>query len=237
MEELRADLSSHSEEGYAYRVDLRLRPYGKSGPLLHSIPALDKYYLENAALWEIQALLKISPIAGNRLLGERFMEKRRSWLSGPRNAGAIRASIHRLRELAIKNRGRFYGKDIKNGNGGIRDIEFLLQGLQLIHIHRRPEILSSNSIETILKLEGAAVIDHATAEQLQADYLLLRRIEHFLQIYEDRQVHALPVKMQEREALAKRIAPDMSPESFFTHLDTIFTRVQEIYSRYLGPRS
>ncbi len=236
MEELRADLSAHSEEGYAYRVDLRLRPYGKSGPLLHSIPALERYYRDSAALWEIQALLKINPIAGDPALGKRFLEKRKCWLSGPWDADKVSASIHRLRGLAIKNTGRFSGKDIKNGSGGIRDIEFLLQGLQLIHIHKHPQILCANSIEAIAKLDAAGILDRRTAGQLRSDYLLLRRLEHFLQIYEDRQVHSLPGKAREREALAKRIAADMSPESFFENLDTIFTRVRVAYSRYLGPR-
>jgi glutamate-ammonia-ligase adenylyltransferase len=132
MEALRGDLSTHTTEGYAYRVDLRLRPYGTSGQLVFTLPALNEYYGRHAALWEVQALLKARPVAGDPALGQAFLDTARTQLLVPRAHAEVAAAIDTLRREALRglSRGVLSTTDIKTGLGGLRDVEFLAQGLQ-----------------------------------------------------------------------------------------------------------
>jgi glutamate-ammonia-ligase adenylyltransferase len=184
MEELRADLATHTSEGYAYRVDLRLRPYGSSGQLVFSSKGLLEYYARSAALWEVQALLKARPIAGDTEVGRAFLESARGLLLLPRDRAAVVASIDRLRKQARRSlsRGILSATDVKTGLGGLRDIEFLAQGLQLVHASERPELLVGGTLPALAALRDAGFLDGETAERLESDYLFLRRVEHFLQI-------------------------------------------------------
>jgi len=205
LEMLRNDLSSHTEHGHAFRVDFRLRPHGSSGQLVQSRTSAEKYYRTTALTWEHQALLKLNPIAGNLALGSEFLAAiKPAWVARWDSATVI-ASIERMRAEAVRQSLR-RGEDIKSGEGGIRDIEFTVQGLQMIHAAERPDILTGNTFEAIRRLAAARIIAERTAESLQREYRLLRRVEHFLQIYEDRQVHSLPADDEHREALARRIA-------------------------------
>ncbi|MBW1785927.1 MAG: hypothetical protein JRK53_04810, partial [Deltaproteobacteria bacterium] len=135
MESLRSDLSDHTEEGYAYRVDLRLRPFGASGDLVPTLNGLLKYYRQRASLWEIQAAFKLRPVAGNISLGYGFLERLKPILVERRDRGCIVDSIEHMRRAAVRAtaRGIQRGTDVKSGFGGLRDVEFLVQGLQLIH--------------------------------------------------------------------------------------------------------
>lgn len=206
MEQLRADLSRHTAEGHAYRVDLRLRPYGRSGDLVPSVDQVLTYYRDTAELWEIQALLKLRPVAGSRIVGDRLRDGLTALIRRPRAAADIFSAIRRLREAAIEqleHRGA-EKMDVKSGVGGIRDIEFLVQGLQLLHADERPEILSGNTIEALRRLREAHLLSDSVCDTLSDDYVFLRSVEHFLQILEDRQIHRLPEDDAEMEALAKR---------------------------------
>ena len=144
MERLRADLSDHTAEGYAYRVDLRLRPYGRSGELVVSRPVLRRYLAAQASPWELQALLKVRPVAGNLALGQAFVEETRALLLRTGDKEPVFRAIDRmraqtLRQLASARRGGQPEVNVKSGPGGIRDVEFLVQGLQLIHARLAPQ--------------------------------------------------------------------------------------------------
>ncbi len=158
METLRADLSSHTVEGYAYRVDLRLRPYGSSGQLVFSVDALSGYYLRSAALWETQALLKARPVAGDPAVGTAFLDATRGLLTAPHARAEVAASIDKLRKEALRGLARSIlstTTDIKTGLGGLRDVEFLAQGLLLVHAHERPEILRGGTLPALRALGEA----------------------------------------------------------------------------------
>jgi glutamate-ammonia-ligase adenylyltransferase len=236
MEELGADLSLHTTEGYAYRVDLRLRPYGTSGQLVFPLGSLVEYYRAGAALWELQALLKARPVAGDRELGAAFLEKVGVFLRARRERAEVINSINRLRREAVKglSRGLLPTTDVKSGLGGIRDIEFLAQGLQLIHAFERPAVLRGGTLEALDALAACGVIPQETAGELSEDYLFLRRVEHFLQIYEDRQTHSLPRDPAEVHALARRMLGSRATAAQFRdELARRFDRVREICTRYL----
>jgi glutamate-ammonia-ligase adenylyltransferase len=236
MERVSLDLSRHTEQGYAYRVDLRLRPHGQAGDLVPSFSGLVDYYRRDASLWEIQAALKIRPIAGNLGLGGRFLEEMRSILLKRRAPQEIVASIQSMRQAAARKaaRSRTAGVDVKNGEGGIRDVEFLIQGLQLIHGPERPELLLGNSLEALSALEQAGLLSERVRAELEEDYLFLRRVEHCLQILEARQTHTLPKDPDERSALARRLFGKGGDERLLEEeLASCMQRVRKAYTTYL----
>ncbi|MBI4775445.1 MAG: glutamate-ammonia-ligase adenylyltransferase [Deltaproteobacteria bacterium] len=240
VDRLRSDLSSHTDAGYAYRVDLRLRPYGRSGELVPSLSSLVNYYRHKASPWEIQALLKLRPIAGDMRLGDRIMEQVRPILMERRDRDAVVASIEKLRKTAVKKLwgGLVSGTDVKTGLGGLRDIEFLVQGLQLIYASDHPELLGGNSLTALDALCERGLLPQDVASQLREDYLFLRRVEHCLQIMEDRQIHAVPQRPEELTALAKRmLGVNSDAEAFTAQLDGCLQRVQKAYREFLAGES
>jgi glutamate-ammonia-ligase adenylyltransferase len=236
VERLRADLGSHSEEGHVYRVDLRLRPYGRSGELVSGLEGILRYYRQSASLWEVQALLKARPVAGNLELGGRFLQESRELLLGrPFPREEVVRTVCGLRRAARAKLGRSLGGgglDIKEGSGGIRDLEFLVQALQLMHA---PAVLAGGTLAALEGLRRASVLGAAAAEQLKRDYLFLRRIEHYLQIFEDRQTHSLPAEPSELEALARRtLGPQASAARFQEELAGCLGRVAAAFADHLG---
>jgi glutamate-ammonia-ligase adenylyltransferase len=234
MKKLRGVLSDYTEYGYAYRVDLRLRPYGSQGQLIHPISRLVSYYRNVASLWEVQALLKARPVAGNLEVGFQLLEQTRPLLLKRFGRAEIVEAIDKLRQGAIKAQALSATTDIKTGAGGIRDIEFLVQGLQLIHAPSQPQILNSNTLLAIEALKEVEILPERTANQLTDDYVFLRKVEHYLQILDDRQIHALPAKTDELDALAKRmLGVDSNANVFMKELTDCQTRVRAAYQEYI----
>lgn len=234
------DLSDFSEEGRAYRVDLRLRPYGNAGRLVYAVPAAQKYYEREAELWELQALLKLSPVAGNLEIGRRFLDGLRPVFARRlRAAGreAILATVRHLRSKAVSEHRAQEAGDIKNGEGGIRDIEFLVQAEQMVHYHLFPGLFTGSTLIGLDTLEEVGILDGETTSQLKQDYILLRRIEHFLQVYDDRQLHAIP---QDPTDVAKLTAvvlgQEKSPDVLRSKLTETIERVRGLYNAFLSAR-
>jgi glutamate-ammonia-ligase adenylyltransferase len=236
MKGLSSDLSSHTEEGYAYRVDLRLRPFGRAGELVPSLSGLIRYYQEQASLWEIQAALKLRPLAGSRALGRRLVEALGPVFLRRRERGPVVVSIEEMRNRAIRAVSRKSGAavDVKSGLGGLRDVEFMVQGLQLIHGPGNPSLLEGNTLVSLDLLGEARILPASTVEVLKQDYLFLRRVEHYLQILDDRQVHALPQDPVEVDALGKRVlGVGTTSEGFLEALNGCLNRVRGAYDRNL----
>jgi glutamate-ammonia-ligase adenylyltransferase len=233
MEDLRSDLSSHTEEGYAYRVDLRLRPFGRDGELVPSWSSLVRYYTEVASLWEIQAALKMRPVAGNLRLGYSFLEKIRPVLLQGWKREDVAQSVEKMRAVGMKTQSGAT-QDVKSGMGGLRDVEFLVQGLQLIHGARIPSLLEGNTLNALELLGKENVLPEPVALGLKEDYLFLRRVEHCLQILEDRQIHAIPKEKKELKALARRLlGPDGNEDRFREKLNGCLQRIHNAYTTYL----
>lgn len=201
-------LSAYSVDGEVYRVDMNLRPYGKVGQQVVSRRQLLHYYEKKAAFWELQALIKANPVAGNWWLGFEIIESLRPYVLANAAHHNPQQEIGRMRKKTIQQLKSQTIKsiDIKNGPGGIRDIEFLVQGLQLVHSQQHPELITIRDTVTALKwLNQKGILADAHAKQLKDQYVFFRRLEHFLQIMEDRQTHALPKDRNELHALAKRL--------------------------------
>ncbi len=240
MEKLCSNLSNHTTEGYAYRVDMRLRPYGQAGTLALSVKKLSEYYRKTAAQWELQALLKMRPLAGNLVIGRNFSYEITELLAGTVDEAVIVKSIEHMRSLAVKqlHRAPVRGIDVKNDRGGIRDIEFLVQGLQLIHASANPQLITSNTLDALSILGKTGILPFEVVQKLEQSYLFFRRIEHFLQLLEDRQVHILPQSNEEKEVLAKRVLGSHTQlQEFDRMLTDAFKEVHTLYSEYLLSRA
>jgi glutamate-ammonia-ligase adenylyltransferase len=236
MEEVSADLSRHTEEGHAYRVDLRLRPFGREGELVSSFSGLEDYYRQKASLWEIQAALKMRPVAGNERLGYDLIGRIQPALLKTRSRATIVDSIEKMRAGAIKTSSMSLGAtmDVKSGIGGLRDVEFLVQGLQLIHAPKHPSLLEGNTARALELFRQAGIIPEAVVSTLQKDYLFLRQVEHYLQILEDRQIHSIPRDREELNALGKRIlGMESSADKFMEVLQVCLSNVRAAYVTYL----
>lgn len=199
-------LADNLPPGFLYRVDLRLRPWGEAGPLVNTIAAYTDYLVQDAATWEKQAMLKARVVAGDMDIGRKYLDRIRPLLFTD-SAADIRTSIHQMKELIelrLRQRGKLYS-EVKLGVGSIRDIEFLVQSLQLIHGESEPRILSFNTLDSLVRLAEFGLISAAWYRQLRAGYVFLRTIEHSLQLLHNQQTHELPTDQLQREWLANRL--------------------------------
>ncbi|MBI5073590.1 MAG: bifunctional [glutamate--ammonia ligase]-adenylyl-L-tyrosine phosphorylase/[glutamate--ammonia-ligase] adenylyltransferase [Nitrospirae bacterium] len=181
-EKLLRMLISYTRDGIAYSVDTRLRPEGSKGPLVSSVEAFRRYYAESAAFWEFQALLKARPAAGDMKTGCAFMQMAHETLAA--HGSKVTASdIRQMRERIMRERAKeSEGYDIKLGPGGIEEIEFMVQFLQLKNCARHRTLLVQNTLAAIRRLAVAGVIAQAEAKMLTDIYIFFRTIECLLRL-------------------------------------------------------
>jgi glutamate-ammonia-ligase adenylyltransferase len=235
LERTRDNLTTHTAEGYAYRVDFRLRPYGRSGPLVVSTKSVARYYQREAALWELQAQLKLRPIAGNLVLGYGVLTTiRQATVAHDIPPAEVARSIRRLRDMASQRRETTETADVKDGPGGIRDIEFLVQGLQLSNLRLASDLGDANTLRALLILRSHHLLPRDETDTLREGYRFLRRLEHMLQLREDRQIHVMPTDDRERTILARTmLGPDADSAQLLRRLGEVRTHVRDIYDRRL----
>jgi glutamate-ammonia-ligase adenylyltransferase len=187
-------LSETTELGCAYRVDLRLRPEGQRGPLAMSLPAMLAYYDMRGRTWERQAYIKARPAAGDLALGRELLSGLAPWIYRRYLSRADISGIQALKRR-IEQLSRAGGSDqrnVKTGHGGIRDIEFVIQFLQLLNGGDLPQIRTGNTLEAIARLEEVGCLTAQERLILEDNYNFLRKIEHRLQILFDLQTHVMP---------------------------------------------
>ncbi|TAN41532.1 MAG: bifunctional [glutamate--ammonia ligase]-adenylyl-L-tyrosine phosphorylase/[glutamate--ammonia-ligase] adenylyltransferase [Nitrospirae bacterium] len=178
-------LTAYTKDGVAYRIDTRLRPEGSKGPLVSSVESFRNYYAQSALFWELQALLRARPISGCKASGLAFMSMARAALI--KRGGEVRAAdIRQMRERILRDLSReTEGYDIKLGAGGLEELEFTVQFLQLTNCRRHSKILVQNTLEAISRLEAAGVIDGNDAGSLGQAYLFYRTLESFMRLKGD----------------------------------------------------
>lgn len=200
-------LTDQSEYGPAYKVDMRLRPHGKHGLLALDVKDAQRYYDMHGRTWERQALIKARPIAGDLEIGDAFLKKLEPWIYRRYLTHADISGIRTLKrkiEHGTHAKGDDY-RNVKTGRGGIRDIEFVIQFLQLLNGGELPQVRTGNTIETIAKLEDTGCLSHQEGDILCENYTFLRRVEHRLQILFALQTHTLPLSDDELHKLALRL--------------------------------
>ncbi len=221
--------------GSLFRVDLRLRPEGSAGPLARSFDSMENYYAGFGETWERLALIKARRIAGSRELAYEFMRQHQSFVypksTTPDLLDEIASIKHRIeRDLVGTEK---LERDVKLGRGGIRDIEFIVQTLQLIHGARHPFLQEPSMLKALRALRELDLLPADEVLTLDKTYRFLRRVEHRLQIEAEQQTHVVPRDPQalRRLALSLRFS---SSEDFIAALRERMRAVRPIFERIIS---
>jgi len=224
-------LSEHTGEGHLYRVDMRLRPEGHSGPLAMSRSAYLTYYELRGELWERQMLLKARVVAGNKTVGERWLEELQPFVY-PRTL--LGSPLEEIAKIKSKIEAGLEGdSDIKLGSGGIRDIEFIVQALQLLNAGTDVQLRERHTLRAISRLADAKLLKNTEATQLREAFLLLRFVEDRLQLLHGLQKHALPESREEKHVLARQLGY-RSVSRFDRDLNRRRSAIREIFRSVFG---
>ncbi len=199
-------LSQVTADGFVFRVDLGLRPEGKGGDLAVSLRAAEIYYESWGQSWERSAMLKARPVAGSIELGEQFLAMIEPFIYRKYLDYSLIEDIMAMKKKidASLVRVREGEQNIKLGRGGIREIEFFIQALQLVYAGKNPKLRERNSLKSLAILREARLISDEDCAALSEAYRFLRTVEHRIQVVQERQTHSLPVKDEELRALARR---------------------------------
>ncbi|HEX9182305.1 MAG TPA: bifunctional [glutamate--ammonia ligase]-adenylyl-L-tyrosine phosphorylase/[glutamate--ammonia-ligase] adenylyltransferase [Burkholderiales bacterium] len=225
-------LSEVTADGFAFRVDMRLRPYGDSGPLVASFDALEHYFITQGREWERYAWIKARPLtgAGHEQLAatvrpfvfRKYLDY--GTLAAMRNLHAeVRREVAR-RELA---------EHVKLGPGGIREIEFVAQALQLVRAGRDPALAVRPTLEALARMADKGLLPAEAVRELASAYDFLRRTEHRLQYLDDQQRHTLPAEAEDRGRIAQ-MSDCASWEEFYArlqgHRDAVQRHFQAVFA-------
>lgn len=185
-------LSTLTEDGFAFRVDANLRPYGRDGTLVNTPEELERYYERAGQTWERAALLKARPCAGAIALGEQlvaslrpFVFRRSLDLEAVESIALMKRRIDGARQGSTDD-------DVKLGHGGIREIEFFAQAFQLLHAGRQPRLRARATLEVLNALVLSGIVAARDRDALAEAYLFLRDVEHRVQLPGDEQTHRIP---------------------------------------------
>ena len=186
--------AAHDPAGALFRIDLRLRPEGTAGPLARSIDSMENYYAGFGETWERLALIKARGIAGSRELAYEFLRQHQPFIfpkSPTRDVLEEIGSIKRRIERDIVGHENI-ARDVKLGAGGIREIEFVVQALQLLHGARHAFLQETSTLKVLPVLADLELLAHGEARILEEAYRFLRSVEHRLQIESEQQTHTVP---------------------------------------------
>lgn len=232
-------LTEKTGEGFLYRVDMRLRPWGRDGPIVSSLDDHFHYIKTTARLWEKQALLKARVIAGEEKVGLDFLNRIQSLLFDV-DEQKVRDEVILMKqsvESGLRKR-KEEKREVKQGKGSIRDIEFLTQYLQLVHGKDRPEVRSRTTLDGLARLRTCYLLSADQHRILTDGYTFLRIIEHHLQLMHYQQVHLIPTKPDEITYLANRLAftGRRAGEKFIARYHEHRKAIRKIYDEYLGKK-
>ena len=193
-------------EGAAYRVDLRLRPHGRDGALACSLDEASRYYARSAQDWERQALIRVRPAAGSSELFSRFKERVTPSVFRPAiSVSDALASVRLAKQKIDRKVEKKSGFNVKLGRGGIREIEFIAQALQLAHGGRDDWLRVSHTLVSLERLADRGFITQQERSELTDAYCFLRILEHRLQMEHGLQTHIVPESEAARELIARRM--------------------------------
>jgi glutamate-ammonia-ligase adenylyltransferase len=230
MELFNTLLSRNTEDGIAYRVDLRLRPQGQKGEIALPLTAYKDYYETWGQTWERMALIRARPVAGDSTLGRMFMEAIEPFV-WKKSADYI--DIEEIKALKRRIDSAFSKDDLKRGYGGIREAEFFIQTFQLIYGHKYDGLRTHRLLNAIQSLRWIGLVPGKDLIKLWDNYLYLRRIEHFLQMKDDLQTHSLPKSEEDLKILAAKTGFS-SMNDFLSDLRLKRMETRNMYNSLLG---
>uniref|UniRef100_UPI000B357F5C bifunctional [glutamate--ammonia ligase]-adenylyl-L-tyrosine phosphorylase/[glutamate--ammonia-ligase] adenylyltransferase n=1 Tax=Thaumasiovibrio occultus TaxID=1891184 RepID=UPI000B357F5C len=228
-------LDQNTVDGFCYRVDMRLRPFGDSGPLVMSYAAIEDYYQEQGRDWERYAMIK-ARVMGRESFS-RYQELRqmlrpfvfRRYI----DFSAIQALRRMKAMISSEVRRRGLHNNIKLGPGGIREVEFIAQSFQLIRGGRTPQLRGRGLLETLQAIEENALLEPAEVHTLREGYLFLRRVENLLQAIDDKQTQTLPESDIDQQRLAFALGFDDWP-ALLAAIQTQMAAVHQVFDGLIG---
>jgi glutamate-ammonia-ligase adenylyltransferase len=233
-------LTTQTREGYVYKIDTRLRPSGNAGPLVTSLESFQNYHKSESQIWERQALTKARVTLGPPQLKQAIEQVIEQTVYGSGADSLVRSEIHRLRmrmevELAKETTGSY---NIKTGRGGMVDVEFLIQFLQLAHGHRHREIRSCTTLTALDAMRQLDILPEPDYQALFEGYRFLRRLENRLRIIHDYSMNDLGGPLKYLNKLARRLGYDpqlKNPgEALMADYERVTGAVRAVYERVLG---
>jgi glutamate-ammonia-ligase adenylyltransferase len=237
-QKLIAILESRTREGYAYKLDLRLRPSGNAGPLVTSLAGFRDYHQQSSAVWERQSLVRARVITGDPELAREVEAARLEFVYGrgltPGEVGRIAAMRHRMEmEIGAEDKTRL---NIKQGHGGLVDVEFLAQMMALSHGYIHPELRVRNTVGLLEALDGLHLLAPADAAVLEEDYRFLSRLENRLRIETDQPSWAISTSVTSLRPLARRMGFEEAdgPARMLAELAQRRDRIRTIFDRYFA---
>lgn len=215
-----------------WQVDANLRPEGKSGALVRTLDSHQSYYERWAESWEFQALLKARPIAGDEELGERYLERiwPKVWESAARENFVD--SVQRMRQRVTDNiPSSELDSQIKLGPGGLRDIEFTVQLLQLVHGRVDESVRVRDTLSALSSLSAAGYIGREDADRFAAHYRFLRFLEHRIQLSALRRTHLMPSDELARRAIARAVSTSLTAEKLIERWEKVKLEVKSLHQQ------
>ncbi|WP_207650585.1 bifunctional [glutamate--ammonia ligase]-adenylyl-L-tyrosine phosphorylase/[glutamate--ammonia-ligase] adenylyltransferase [Acidithiobacillus albertensis] len=228
-------LDQPGAEGFCFRVDMRLRPFGDAGPLCISAAAMEHYYQVHGRGWERYAFIKARPVAGNLDFGAKVLEMLRPFVYRRYLDFTALQGLREVKALMDAEQGES-SQDIKKGQGGIREIEFICQSLQIIHGGRTPQLRNTNTLSTLDILYELDLLPKSDFLLLGKAYGFFRNTEHCLQMVQDQQTQQLPRNENEWQRLACAMHHE-DVDSFRMDLDGLRRQVHQIFLQTLAPQT
>jgi len=233
-ERLIDNIGGVTSEGFLYRVDMRLRPWGRDGFLVTTHEGYLQYIQQHARLWEKQALLKARPVAGDIALGEKVLAQAEPYIFA-HDPEEVRASVYAMKqrtEQILQQKGRDWG-EVKLGEGSIRDVEFVVQYLQLAHGNQYPDLRGRATLQVLQPLARHHLLTSDETRILADGYTLMRTIEHYIQVMHYQQTYTMPSDPTALALLAARLG-FKNTEALIHRYDEHRKAIRLIYLRRVG---
>ena len=204
--------SDHTAEGTIWPVDAALRPEGKAGPLVRTLSSHQGYYERWAKTWEFQALLKARPVAGDSQLGREYVERIAPMVWSAVEREGFVTDVQTMRRRVLEHiPARHAERQLKLGSGGLRDVEFAVQLLQLVHGRADPAVRTPATLSALAELTRGGYVGREDGAALDAAYKFLRTLEHRMQLAHLRRTHVVPDNEEELRALARSMGMRKEP--------------------------
>jgi glutamate-ammonia-ligase adenylyltransferase len=222
-------LADVTEDGFVFRVDLRLRPEGSRGALASSLASAERYYETYGRAWERAVLLRARPVAGDLAFGAELLATLTPFVFRRAIDPAIARTMSEMLERSRRELHVDETRDVKLGKGGIREAEFFVQTLQLVWGGRHPELRVPGTVEAARRLLALGLITERESRTLEADWALLRRVEHRIHVQAGYQTHAIPPAGEERQRFARSLG--FEDDAGFTRaLDDARARIADLFA-------